>query len=74
MRSHVFVFFLQYVLETFYEERSTSWQQEPYTNQVIDSAENGTPPPPWNICVPKPKMFIQKELHLEVPHTASLKV
>jgi len=64
----------QYVLETFYEERSTSWQQEPYNNQVIDAPEdNAQPPPAWNIYVPKPKMFVQKDLHMEVPHTSSVK-
>lgn len=63
----------QYILETYYEERCTSWHQEAYSNQTIDTAKNGTPPVPWSICVARPKMFQQKEIHVEVPHTASLK-
>ena len=62
------------MLETFYEERTTIWHQEPYTNQTIDGAENGTPPRAWDISVGEPKMFQPKEIHIKVPHTSSIKV
>ena len=65
---------MQYVLETFYEERTTIWHQEPYTSQLIDGPENGQPPLPWDISVPEPVMFQPKEIFKEVPHTASIKV
>lgn len=62
------------MLETFYEERTTIWHQEPYTNQIIDGPENGTPPRAWDIHVEEPTMFQPKEIHIEVPHTSSIKV
>lgn len=62
-----------YVLETFYEERTTIWHQEPYTSQTIDGPDNGQPPPAWDIQVSKPTMFQPKEVFQEVPHTASIK-
>jgi len=61
-------------LETFYEERTTIWHQEPYTSQLIDGPENGQPPLPWDINVTEPVMFQPKEIFKEVPHTASIKV
>merc|ERR1712168_304522 len=61
-----------YVLETFYEERSTSWKEEPYINQMIDGPSNGRPPTGWEIAVNPPEMFQEKEVNQEVPHTASV--
>ena len=65
---------LQYVLETFYEERTTVWHQEPYIDQKIDGMENGCPPHPWNISVTMPSMFQPHQISTEVPHTAFIKV
>ena len=71
----MFLFFLQYMLETFYEERTTIWHQEPCTkNQHIDGVQNGSPPSAWDIEVAEPTVFQPKEIHVEVPHTASIKV
>lgn len=68
------VFFIQYILETFYEERSTSWKKEPYINQTIDGPSNGEPPIGWDISVTTPDIFQTKQTHLEIPHTASINV
>ncbi|XP_066918070.1 protein SSUH2 homolog isoform X2 [Clytia hemisphaerica] len=63
----------QYVLETFYEERTTVWHQEPYVDQTIDGMENGCPTHPWNIPVSMPSVFQPHQLSIEVPHTAFIK-
>lgn len=59
-----------YCLETYVETRTATWEQEPYTGQLVDSPANGTPCPPWNIlCTPHDTFT--NEIHLiEIPHTA----
>ncbi len=68
------VFFLQYQLDTFTEGRKTAWAYTPYTGQPIDGPQNGVPPGPWNINIQPGEMFKDHEKHVEVPHTASVKV
>ena len=61
-------------METFYQERYAKRHEEPYTDgQVIDGKENGPPPRFWDIPVPQPIPFRKDEVHIEVPHTASVK-
>uniref|UniRef100_T2M2I1 Uncharacterized protein C3orf32 n=1 Tax=Hydra vulgaris TaxID=6087 RepID=T2M2I1_HYDVU len=62
----------QYVLETFYEERSAKWHQEEL-NDNICFQNYGSTPAIWDIEVEVPTMFHQKEIHLEIPNTASIK-
>ncbi|ESO12773.1 hypothetical protein HELRODRAFT_63547, partial [Helobdella robusta] len=61
-----------YTLETYIETRMTSWEQEPYSGQYVDSPANGMPPSPWEIHCHPNQMF-HDEIHLmEVPHTATI--
>ena len=39
----------QYTLETCTETRTASWVHEPFTGQLLDSADHGTPPKPWDV-------------------------
>ena len=72
--TNIFKTFVQYVLETFYEERSTSWHQEPLTDQTFFSQSHDPTPSAWEIAVKIPIMFYQTELHMEIPNTASANV
>ncbi|WAR26710.1 SSUH2-like protein [Mya arenaria] len=63
-----------YTLETFGEARSTTWAYDPYTSQPIDGPQNGPAPGPWDIQAAPPSMFQNQQSHIEVPHTASVKV
>ncbi|RMZ96223.1 SSUH2 -like protein [Brachionus plicatilis] len=52
----------QYTLETFTENRATSYVYEPSSNQII--INNGMAPPhPWDIPVSPGQMFICKKCH-----------
>lgn len=62
-----------YKLSTFTESRSTSWQVEPYTGQIVDGPHNGPAPGPWNVMVQPSKTFSEGDTRVEVPHTASVK-
>ena len=46
----------------------------PSAGQPIDSCMNGAAPLPWDIQVPIQKLFQNKCMELEVPHTSSVKV
>lgn len=54
--SNVFIF-LQYNLETCTEKRSAVWIHEPYTGQVIDTADQGPSPKPWDVLVVPPNPY-----------------
>ncbi|ELU08076.1 hypothetical protein CAPTEDRAFT_138252, partial [Capitella teleta] len=64
---------LHYTLETYTEERSTSWEHEPYhVGGSIDGPINGPPPGPWDIHC-NPTQTFHNEVHfLEVPKTSSV--
>ena len=65
----------QYMLKTFYEERTSCWKEEPYMNQPIEK-DNDTAPPQniWEIEVKPPQVFYETEVKQEIPHTASINV
>ena len=44
------------------------------SGQQIDGPQNGPAPQPWDILVQPNKMFMPQEAHIEVPHTATVKV
>ena len=46
----------------------------PIKGQHIDGPQNGPAPQPWDIVSQPDKMFTPQETHIEVPHTASVKV
>ena len=66
--------FLQYILETYSEARSTGYKYEPYRGGSVDGPQNGSPPLPWQImCVPD-QHFQNQTKKIEVPHTATVQV
>ncbi|XP_064633849.1 protein SSUH2 homolog isoform X2 [Lineus longissimus] len=62
-----------YTLETFTEARSTCWAYEPFKGQPIDGSNNGPAPGPWDIQVQQRTKFQDSTMHMEIPHTASVK-
>ena len=42
--------------------------------QHIDGPQNGPAPPPWSIPAQPSQLFTPQEAHIEVPHTATVKV
>ncbi|XP_041080739.1 protein SSUH2 homolog isoform X2 [Polyodon spathula] len=64
----------RYRLETFTESRGTAWAFEPYTNQLVDGPQYGDPPPPWDVMVEVPPMYIDSCQKVRVPHTSFVKV
>ena len=44
------------------------------TGQIIDGPHNGPAPGPWLVDVKPARMFSPSTTHVEVPHTASVKV
>ena len=42
--------------------------------QAIDGPQNGPAPPPWSIPAQPTQLFTPQEAHIEVPHTATVKV
>jgi len=42
--------------------------------QHIDGPQNGPAPQPWGILAQPTKIFTPQESHIEVPHTATVKV
>ena len=42
--------------------------------QHIDGPQNGPAPQPWDILAQPTKIFTPQESHIEVPHTATVKV
>ena len=61
------------VLESFCEARSTAWDCEPYTGQVVDGPECGPAPLPWDIPAKPMEYFKHSSRLIEVPHTASVR-
>jgi len=44
------------------------------TGGILDTPANGPAPLPWSIAVSPPEKFKNNTVHVEVPHTASVKV
>ncbi|MBI5533165.1 MAG: hypothetical protein HY898_10640 [Deltaproteobacteria bacterium] len=61
------------IFQSFTEERRTYPSHVPFHGQIIDGPENGAPPRAWDILVQVPGTFINQNVTLEVPHTASVK-
>lgn len=59
-----------YNLETCTEKRTAVWIHEPYTGQVIDSADRGPSPKPWDVLVVPPNPYREGQIVVEVPHSA----
>ncbi|CAB1353224.1 unnamed protein product [Coregonus sp. 'balchen'] len=47
----------RYRLETYTESRSSAWEMEPYTGQVVDGPQYGMSPPPWDVPVQQPQRY-----------------
>ncbi|XP_017568828.1 ssu-2 homolog, tandem duplicate 2 [Pygocentrus nattereri] len=62
----------RYRLETFTESRSTEWASEPYNGQLVDGM-SGVAPGPWDVAVSVPTLFLDSEMDIRIPHTASIK-
>uniref|UniRef100_A0A3Q3X0L8 Ssu-2 homolog, tandem duplicate 1 n=1 Tax=Mola mola TaxID=94237 RepID=A0A3Q3X0L8_MOLML len=59
----------RYRLETYSENRTSSWQFEP-----VDGAQFGVSPPPWDIPVSLPQRFTDRVEKIRVPHSCIVKV
>jgi len=65
---------LHYKLESFAECRATKWTFKPYRGTAVDGPMFGPPPPPWAIDVRFDRLFQDKVIKMEVPHTASVQM
>ncbi|KAJ8301863.1 hypothetical protein KUTeg_020850 [Tegillarca granosa] len=64
-----------YILETYTEGRGTDYAFEPYRQGMpVDGPQNGRPPLPWEIIAHPNQLFHNQVQHIEVPHTAYVKV
>ncbi|KAJ8260320.1 hypothetical protein GJAV_G00179620 [Gymnothorax javanicus] len=63
----------RYRLESYTESRTSSWEFEPFSNQLVDGPEFGVSPPPWDIAVEKPSLFTDACRNVRVPHSSFVK-
>ncbi|XP_028969727.1 protein SSUH2 homolog isoform X3 [Esox lucius] len=63
----------RYRLETYTESRSSAWEMEPYTGQVVDGPQCGRSPPPWDVPVQQPQRYTDVTLKVRVPHSSFVK-
>ncbi|XP_068170778.1 protein SSUH2 homolog isoform X2 [Antennarius striatus] len=63
----------RYRLETFCETRTSGWQFEPYNGQLVDGAEFGLSPLPWDVPVAPPQRFSDGVEKVRVPHSCIVK-
>ncbi|XP_042185722.1 protein SSUH2 homolog isoform X2 [Oncorhynchus tshawytscha] len=63
----------RYRLETYTESRSSAWEMEPFTGQVVDGPQYGMSPPPWDVPVQQPQRYIDVILKVRVPHSSFVK-
>lgn len=58
------------LLQSQYEDRTTSRGSDPYQGGTID--EHGQPPAPWSIAVDRPTSFQERTVQIRVPHTETV--
>jgi len=64
----------KYLIDTWTENRETSWKHEPYHGGPVDGEFNGQPPAPWDIPVTIPAPFTEQVYHIRVPHTENVRM
>ncbi|XP_026161664.1 protein SSUH2 homolog isoform X1 [Mastacembelus armatus] len=64
----------RYRLETYTETRTSAWQFEPYSGQVVDGPQCGMSPPPWDVPVSQPPIYTEMVEKVRVPHSSIVKV
>ena len=56
------------------ENRETSWKHEAYSGGPVDGESNGQPPSPWEIDVTMPGPFTEQVYDIRVPHTENVRM
>ncbi|KAI9540609.1 hypothetical protein NQZ68_038982 [Dissostichus eleginoides] len=64
----------RYRLETYTETRTSAWEFEPFTGQVVDGPQYGASPPPWDIPLMLPQRYSDRVEKTRVPHSSFVKM